>query len=412
MSNPRPNTSQLPAEADLRHLRDQAKDLLKSGEAPTLAVALFDVARRYGFPSWPKLRLHVISLTNAGKLKQAIDQNDLPAIQKLLTTHEDLKASQIGYGGAGPLTWAAECRGMGQPSPVRLSIVDWLIKNGCDVHEGGNAPLMRASLNGSRISMMELLVNAGADVNAAWHGVYPIIFAPCETLDEHALAWLLRHGADPNCGDESTWRSRGHAHPGTALDYLLGTYLRSKEDLNGCIPLLKAAGGLSRHDEPGVFATIQGDSALLQKLIEEDRSLIDKRFPSLDIGTTAQRMLTLRGGTLLHVACEFGRLEVAIMLLDSGAGVDAAAQIGSDGLGGQSPIFHAATQNADFGLDIVRLLISRGADLSLRCRVPGHYELPNDVFEGTVLEYARRFPGTDSLTLRELTRTAGDRSND
>jgi hypothetical protein len=100
--------------------------------------------------------------------------------------------------------------------------------------------------------------------------VYPLIFAPCETLDKHALAWLLRHGADPNCGDESTWRSRGHAHPGTALDYLLGTYLRSKEDLNACIPLLKAAGGLSRFDEPGVFGTIQGDSALLQRLIEEE----------------------------------------------------------------------------------------------------------------------------------------------
>jgi ankyrin repeat protein len=104
-------------------------------------------------------------------------------------------------------------------------------------------------------------------------------------------------------------------------------------------------------------------------------------------------MLTLRGGTLLHVACEFGRLEVAIMLLDSGAGVDAAAQIGSDGLGGQSPIFHAATQNADFGLDIVRLLISRGADLRLRCRVPGHYELPTTYLKELCLSMPADFLG-------------------
>jgi hypothetical protein len=222
MSNHRPPTSQLPSEPNLRHLKDQAKDLLESGEAPTLAAALFQIARRYGFPSWPKLKLHISSLANAGKLKQAIFENDLLAIKRLLVAHADLKTAPIGYRGAGPLTWAAECRGMGQPSPARLSIVDWLINNGCDVHEGGDAPLMRASLNGSRISMMELLVNAGADVNAAWHGVYPIIFAPCETLDERALAWLLRHGADPNCGDESTWRSMGKSHPGTEHTFAAG----------------------------------------------------------------------------------------------------------------------------------------------------------------------------------------------
>lgn len=49
---------------------------------------------------------------------------------------------------------------------------------------------MRASLNGSRTSMMELLVSYGADLNAAWHGSYPIIFASCETLDPTALDWL------------------------------------------------------------------------------------------------------------------------------------------------------------------------------------------------------------------------------
>ena len=31
--------------------------------------------------------------------------------------------------------------------------------------------------------MMELLVVHGADVNALWHGHFPIVFAPCESLD-------------------------------------------------------------------------------------------------------------------------------------------------------------------------------------------------------------------------------------
>jgi Ankyrin repeats (3 copies)/Ankyrin repeat len=405
MSEPRPHASQLPAEPNLRHLKDQAKDLLKSGKASSLAAAHFQIAQLYGFQSWPRLKSHVIDRTNAGKLKQAINQDDLGEVRLLLSKHPELRTAPIGYGEDGPLTWAAECRGIVQPSSARLSIVEWLIGSGSDVHEGGDAPLMRASLNGSRTSMMELLVRYGADVNAAWHGFYPIIFAPCETLDPTALAWLLQHGADPNCGDESTWQSRGKSHPGTALDYVLGTYVREKEALNASINLVRDAGGLSRYDEPGVIATIQGDSDSVKELLHGDPSLIDRKYPSLNIGTTAGRMLTLKGATLLHVAAEFGQVEVARLLLNAGSDVNASALTDSDGKGGQSPVFHAATQGGDFGIDVVRLLISRGANLNLQCRLPGHYERPEEVFEGTVLDYARLFPGTENRTLEELRRS-------
>ncbi len=405
MSKPRPHAPQLPAEPNLRHLKEQAKDLLKSGESPSLAAALFQIAQLYGFRSWPKLRSHVIERTNAGKLKQAINRDDLAEIRLLLSKYPELRVAPIGYGGAGPLTWAAECRGLEQPSPARLGIVEWLISSGSDVHEAGDAPLMRASLNGLRTSMMELLVKCGADINAAWHGFYPIIFAPCETLDSTALAWLLQHGADPNCGDESVWQSRGKSHPGTALDYLLGTYIRDKEALNTSINLVRGAGGLSRYDEPGVVATICGDSDSVKELLHRDPSLFEKRYPALNIGTTAGRMLTLKGATLLHVAAEFGQVEVAKLLLSAGADINAPALMDPDGQGGQSPIFHAATQNKDFGIEVVRLLISQGANLNLRCRLPGHYERPEEIFEGTVLDYARLFPGTENQTLDELCRS-------
>ena len=407
MPEPRPRASQLPAEANLRHLKDQAKDLLKTEEAPSLAAALFQIARLYGFQSWPKLKSYIIEQTNAGKLKQAINQDDLSEVRRLLSRHPELRAAPIGYGGAGPLTWAAECRGMERPTPVRLEIVEWLIASGSDVHEGGDAPLMRASLNGSRTSVMALLVERGADVNAAWHRSYPIIFAPCETLDPIALAWLLENGADPNCGDAPAWQSKGEPHPGSALDYLLGTYMRDKEALNASINLLRGAGGLSRYDEPGVIATIRGDYDLVKELLDQDRSLIERRFPSLNIGATAGRILTLKGATLLHVAAEFGQVEVARLLLNAGADVNSSAFKDSEGQGGQSPIFHAATQNGDFGIEVVRLLISKGTDLNLCCRLPGHYEHPEDVFEGTVLDYARLFPGTENKTLEELRSAQG-----
>jgi ankyrin repeat protein len=405
MSESSPRASRLPAEPNLRHLKDQAKDLLRSGSAPSLGAALFEIAKLYGFSSWPRLKKHVVDQTIAGKLKQAIDGDDLDELRALLSRHPELRAAPIGYGGDGPLTWAAECREMEYPSDARLGIVEWLISSGSDVHEGGDAPLMRASLHGSRTSMMDLLVRFGADVNAAWHGSYPIIFAPCETLDPTALEWLLQHGADPNCRDEATWQSKDRSHPGTALDYLLGTYVRDREALNASISLLQDAGGHTQYDEPGVIATIRGDLDSVRELLQRSPSLIERRYPTLNIGTTGGRMLTLKGATLLHVAAEFEQAEVATWLLDAGADVNAPALIDSEGLGGQTPIFHAAT-HGNLGIGLVRLFLSRGADLNVRCRLPGHYENPEEkIFEGTVLEYARRFPGTENQTVEELRRS-------
>jgi ankyrin repeat protein len=117
---------------------------------------------------------------------------------------------------------------------------------------------------------------------------------------------------------------------------------------------------------------------------------------------TGERLLTLRGATLLHVAAEYGNLKAARLLLARGADVNARATIGEDGVGGQTPIFHAATQHGDKGFPLARLLIERGADLSLRVKLPGHYERPGEVVESTPLEYARLFPGDEGKTVALL----------
>ena len=75
---PRP----LPDHPNLRHLKDQAKDLLKTRRVNSLAEAQFEIARLYGFASWPKLKAHVDSLEEIGQLQQAIDGNDLNASKR------------------------------------------------------------------------------------------------------------------------------------------------------------------------------------------------------------------------------------------------------------------------------------------------------------------------------------------
>src|ERR1700691_1768076 len=188
----------LPDRPTLRHLKDQAKDLLKAGAAPSLADAQFQVARLYGFASWPKLKAHIDSLEEIGQLKQAIDHNDIDRVKTLMTRNPALHRAPLGYAKNGPLTWVAECRiPWGPPAPARLAMARWMIENGSDVHQGGDGPLMRAALNGYRIPMMELLVSLVANVNARCNGDFPIVFAPCESVDPAALEWLLSYGADP-----------------------------------------------------------------------------------------------------------------------------------------------------------------------------------------------------------------------
>jgi ankyrin repeat protein len=320
------------------------------------------------------------SLKEVEQLRTAINRNDSTRVQKLMTGNPDLHKAPLGYGKGGPLTLAAEC---GDPTESRLSIVRWMIENGSDVHQGGDAPLMRAALSRNRIPIMELLVSHGANVNAEWHGEYPIIFAACEAVDPVSLKWLLDHGANPNCD------RRGREHRGTALEYVIGSYVRSPE-LSACIDVLVEAGGVSKYD-PIVLDALRGNLSRVAAHLDAAPGVLHRRFPKLDFGSTGGRMLTLRGATLLHVAAEYGNVSLATLLLDRGADVNASALADNAGVGGQTPIFHAATQFKDTGLPMLHLLMDRGAELSIRAKVPGHYERPGEVLECTALGYAIHF---------------------
>jgi ankyrin repeat protein len=385
---PRP----LPDRPNLRHLKDQAKDLLKAGGAASLTEAQFKIACLYGYASWPKLKAHVDSLEEIGQLKHAIDTNDFERVKELMTRNPELHRAPLGYNKNGPLTWVGECRvPWAPPSRERLAMAEWMIENGSDVHQGGDGPLMRAALVGHRIPMMELLVSRGADVNALWNGYYPIIFAPCETVEPAALKWLLEHGANPNCADPQ------RKYPGTALDFVIGTYGRS-EQLGECIDILIEAGGVSKYNIPAVLQLLRARVDLLAESLDAEPALLHRRFPELDFGSSGARRLTLRGATLLHVAAEYGNVEAARLLLDRGADVNARATVDEAGIGGQTPIFHAVTHYGDWGLPVAQLLLDRGADLSVRVKLPGHYERPEEVVECTALGYALLFPGADDHT--------------
>lgn len=334
---------QLPERPNLRHLRDQARDLVRTGAAPTLAAAQFQIARQYSFPSWTNLKHHIESLEQAGELRQAIRRRDLARMDALLTANANLRQVLI------------------DDVPLQA-----LAQPGCT-------------------PIMELLVRHGADVNGLCWGWFPVLFTPCENLEPEPLQWLLDHGADPNRGNPRSI--------GTALDYVIDTYPRDPRRLSACIDILLAAGARTRYDAPGVLPLLRNSNQELVAILDAQPSLIHRRYPELDsCGASGGRRLTLRGATLLHVAAEYGFFDATRILLDRGADVNARADVDANGVGGQTPVFHALTHFMRVNPEVGELLIQRGADLTLRARVPGHYERPNEILDVSAAEYAALFP--------------------
>ena len=179
---------QLPAKPNLEHLKNQAKQLLSDFHAgdpaaralftasPKLADALHAVAREYGFPSWPRLKDHVLSLTRvlspAQRLTAAIRAQDSARVAALLDAHPDLRASLddplADYGGGNTALLAAVQR-------TDRPTIDVLLQAGASIHA-------RAHLWCGGLGVLDECAPALAD----------FLIARGASLDPHSAARLGR----------------------------------------------------------------------------------------------------------------------------------------------------------------------------------------------------------------------------
>ncbi len=70
----------------------------------------------------------------------------------------------------------------------------------------------------------------------------------------------------------------------------------------------------------------------------------------------------------MHICAEFNCVKCARVLLRAGAGVNAPADIDSDGFGGQTPIFHAVNSIFNYCRPALELLVDAGAHLDVRLK--------------------------------------------
>jgi len=85
---------ELPAHPSLESLRKQAKQLQRAMPQGKLADAQHALAREYGFPTWAKLKSHVVTLglPPAEALRVTVSDGDAQRVKELLENYPELKA--------------------------------------------------------------------------------------------------------------------------------------------------------------------------------------------------------------------------------------------------------------------------------------------------------------------------------
>jgi hypothetical protein len=141
------------------------------------------------------------------------------------------------------------------------------------------------------------------------------------------------------------------------VEWLAEQYTRSDRFIP-CLRLLLDHGAV--HPDPAVVPVLLDDADAIREAIRADPSLLTHRT------TMVSTFTPLTGASLLHVAAEYGNLNAARALIESGADVNARATTDEHGLNGHTPLFHTVNSNANRSEPVMRLLLDAGADAAVR----------------------------------------------
>uniref|UniRef100_A0A0G4GH36 Uncharacterized protein n=1 Tax=Chromera velia CCMP2878 TaxID=1169474 RepID=A0A0G4GH36_9ALVE len=255
-------------------------------------------------------------------LHKASERGDRKMVEFLLSQHATVDA--VDNEGLTPLLYAAG---------VSLEVVKLLLENGATIPTTGSewrSSLIRAVETG-KVELVKFLLEKGADVNVQTKADVDrtVLHEAAGLGNVEIVELLLSHGAtlDPvdQCG-------------GTPLFYAAGASLKVVE------LLLEKGATIPTTDSdlasPLGNAACGGKGHIVKYLLQK----------GTDVNVQTKRN---EGMTALHVAAKFGKREMAQLLLDEGANVDAV----------DSERFTPLTYAAGVSLEVVKLLLENRATI-------------------------------------------------
>ena len=167
------------------------------------------------------------------------------------------------------------------------------------------------------------------------------------------------------------------------VNWLTEMYSRG-DNFPKCLRLLLDRGAVL--DDPVVAPVLLNDAEELAAAIRANPSLLDHRT------TLISAFTPLVGASLLHVAAEYGNTDVARVLIEMGADVNAEASIDEYGLNGHTPLFHTVNSSHNRSAPILKMLLRAGAksNIALRGITWGKgFEWETTLFDVTLISYAQ-----------------------
>ena len=141
------------------------------------------------------------------------------------------------------------------------------------------------------------------------------------------------------------------------IDALIAIYLRSSRFAE-CLQVMLDSGATV--DNPLLERLLLDDDSGLRGLLSKSSDCLEQKLSPLCAFTSC------RGVSALHICAEFNSARCAHVLLDNGADVNTRAHEDADGLGGQTPIFHAVNSIFNYCRPTMQVLVEAGADLGIR----------------------------------------------
>jgi ankyrin repeat protein len=232
--------------------------------------------------------------------------------------------------------------------------VELLLNAGADVKAVTSSGVTALHWSRGDASKVRLLLDHGADVNARSQlGRTPLIIAAASTGSLEVVRMLLAKGAEVNAADNTGATPLMEATTAGQEDVVRllldrGADVTSKDT--------GAPGMASLVGSPLSAAALHGNTDLVRLFLSKGAQV---NAVSAANNVVKNGPIAFGKATALHMAAAGGSVDVARVLLDAGAAVDARD------VRGVTPLtFAVATDRPQAGL--VRLLIERGADKTLR----------------------------------------------